>query len=167
MAEKDKVVINKVKYMGIFNFSEFYKFCYFWLRDETGLLLSEDKYKEKLVGDSKNIEIEWTGIKEFTDYFKFEAKIIFNIIGLTNTEINQDGKKIKTNKGNIEINVRGNLVKDYKGKFEKTAFQKFLRGVYEKMIIQSRVEEFQEEIITECGDFLSQAKAYLDLEGKK
>jgi hypothetical protein len=167
MTEKDKVFSSKIKYGGVVNFSEFYKFCYDWLKDQTGLTLAEEKYSEKLSGDSKNIDIEWTGTREMTDYFKFEAKVVFMIIGLTSIEITQDGKKVKTNKGSVEVSIKGTLLKDYKGKFEKTAFQKFLRGIYEKMVIPSRVDEYQTKVVTDCDEFLSQAKAYLDLEGKR
>ena len=167
MAEKDKLFSTKIKYSGIVNFSDFYKFCYEWLRDETGLLISEDKYTEKIIGDGKNMEIEWTGTRDVTDYFRFEVKASFRITGLTNVEVTQEGKKIKINKGIIELTVKGNLVRDYKGKFEKNAMQKFMRAMYEKSVIASRVEEFQEKIISDCDDFLSQAKAYLDLTGKK
>lgn len=167
MAEEDKLVSNKIKYTGIFSFSDFYQFCYKWLTEETGLFISEDKYKEKLSGDFKNIEVKWTGFRDLTDYFRFGAEITFIILGLKNVEITQEGKKIKTNKGVIEIKIKGTLVKDYKGKFEKNAIQKFLRAIYEKMVIPSRVEQFEGKIIEDCDEFLSQAKAYLDLEGKR
>jgi hypothetical protein len=167
MAEKDKVFASKIKYRGVVDFSEFYKFSYNWLKDETGLIIAEDKYSEKLSGDSKKIDIKWTGVREMTDYFKFEAEVVFKIVGLTSIEITRDGKKVKTNQGEIEVSVKGALVKDYKGKFEKTAFQKFLRGIYEKTVIPSRVNEYQEKVNGDCEEFLAQAKAYLDLEGKK
>jgi hypothetical protein len=167
MAEKDKIFSSKIKYNGIFDFAAFYKFCYDWLKEETGLSLSENKYAEKLSGDSKSITVDWTGTREMSDYFKFEAKISFSVSGLTTVEITQDGKKIKTNKGSIEIGINGTLLRDYKGKFEKTGFQKFLRGIYEKMVIAERIEQFSGKIVGDCDEFLSQAKAYLDLEGKK
>lgn len=167
MAEKDKLFSSKVKYNGVVNFADFYKFCYEWLRDETGLLLSEDKYTEKISGDAKNIDIEWTGYRNLTDYFRFEMKVVFKILGLTNVEITEGANKIKTNKGSVEVGVKGNLVRDYDGKFEKNAFQKFLRGIYEKFVIAARVEQFQEKIINDSDEFLAQAKAYLDLIGKR
>ncbi len=168
MTEKDKIFQSKIKYDGVFPFENFYKFCYEWLRDETGLtIFSEKKYKEKLSGDAKNIEIEWVGERELTDYFKFGMEISFKIIGMTKVEITEGNKKIKANKGSVEITVKGNLLRDYKGRFEKTAFLKFLRGIYEKMVIPSRVDEFQMKVNEECDEFLSQAKAYLDLEGKR
>ena len=167
MAEKDKLFSSKVSYNGIVNFADFYKFCYEWLRDETGLLLSETKYSEKIAGDAKNISIEWTGVRNISDYFRFEAKITFSVGGLTNVEIAQGNQKIKTNKGSIEVGISGNLVRDYDGKFEKSGFQKFLRGIYEKSVIHSRIDEIQGKIIGDCDEFLAQTKAYLDLIGKK
>jgi len=167
MAEQDTIFSSKIKYGGIFLFHDFYRFCYDWLTEETGLLISENKYTEKLEGTSKNIDIEWTGTRKITDYFKFEAKVKFRIIGLTNVEISQDNLKIKTNKGSAEVSIKGILIRDYKGKFETTAFKKFLRSIYEKWVITSRIEQMEDKIIGDCDEFLNQAKAYLDLEGKK
>lgn len=167
MAEKDKIFASKIKYSGIVNFADFYKFCYDWLKDEMGLGVSEDKYSEKLSGDSKTINADWSGAREMSDYFKMEVKVSLAGNGLTPVEITEDGKKIKTNKGSVEVSIKGTLVRDYKGKFEKTGFQKFIRSVYEKMVIPERVEEFQGKIASDCDGFLSQAKAYLDLEGKR
>lgn len=169
MGETDKIFSSKIKYNGVFNFGEFYKFCFEWLRDETGLgdSLVEEKYAEKLSGDSKNIDVEWKGSRKMTDYFKMEVKVVFRIIGLTSVEISQGNAKIKTNKGSVEVSIKGNLIKDYESKFEKNWLQKFLRGVYEKTIIPSRVDEYQGKVMGACDEFLAQAKAYLDLEGKK
>lgn len=167
MSEKDVIFSSKVKYTGIVNFAEFYKFCYDWLTEETQLLLSEDKYVEKLSGDSKNIDIIWSAFRKITDYFKFDAKVTFKVLGLTKVEITEGGKKISTNKGSIEISIKGTLTRDYKGKFETNAFNKFLRSIYEKWIIMGRIDQMEEKIIGDCDEFLGQAKAYLDLEGKR
>lgn len=166
MAEKDTIFSSKIKYNGVFSFQNFYKFCYDWLSEETNLNLSENKYTEKISGDSKNIDVEWEGTRKVTDYFKFEVKVMMKIIGLTNVEINQGGAKIKTNKGSIEVSVKGTLIRDYQGKFEKTAAQKFMRSVYERWVITARIEQFEDKLIGNCDEFLAQAKAYLDLEGK-
>ena len=167
MAEKDKIFSSKVKYSGIFSFQDFYRFCYDWLTDEIGLLVIEDKYVEKLSGDSKNIDIEWTGTRKVTDYFKFDVKVKFRIIGLTNVEVVQNNAKVKTNKGSVEVKLSGTLVRDYQGKFEKTYLSKFLRSIYEKWVIPSRVEEYEDKLVGDCDEFLTQVKSYLDLEGKK
>ncbi len=156
-----------MKYRGIFSFKDFYKFCYDWLTEETGLDISEDKYSEKLTGNSKDLDIKWTGERKVTDYFKFEIKVVFEIRNLTEVEIEQGGAKVKTNQGEIKAKVSGTLIRDYDGKFEKDAFRKFLRSIYEKWIIKSRVDQFEEKLFGDCDEFLAQAKAYLALEGKR
>ena len=168
MPEKETIFSSKIKYTGIFSFKDFYKFCYDWLKDETGLdPLAEDKYTEKIDGAEKKIEIKWTGKKKLTDYFRFDVEIEMKIEKLKEIEVNQGGAKVKTNQGAVEVAIKGILVRDYEGKFETTAFKKFLRGIYEKWVIPSRIDEYQAKISTESDKFLNQAKAYLDLEGKK
>lgn len=168
MVEEETVFSSKISYNGIFLFKDFYTFCYNWLRDETGVSsFSEDKYSEKLSGDAKNIDIEWTGTKDMTDYFRFKIKIAITIKGLLQVKVKKEGIEIETNKGAVEMKVKGLIVKDYQNKFEMTAFKKTLRGFYEKYIIQSTIKEFKGKIAADCDEFLSQAKAFLDLEGKK
>lgn len=167
MVERETVFSTTMKYNGFFSFEAFYNFCYNWLTEETGLLVTEKKYAEKLVGDAKDVEVEWVGSRKLTDYFKFEIKVDYRILNLTKVEINQNGTKVNTNKGNVELKIKGILARDYQGKFERTSFQKFMRSVYEKWIIPSRIDEYEEKIMNDSDEFLSQAKAYLDLEGKR
>jgi hypothetical protein len=164
---EDKIFSSKIKFNGIFPFADFYKFCYDWLSEEPGLTVKENKYSEKLSSDSKNIDIEWTCEKEVNEYFKFKVKVEFRIIGLKQVEVVQNNTKVKTNNGSVEVKVGGILVKDYKGKFETSGAKLFLRAIYEKWVISSGVSALQDKLIEVCDDFLSQAKAYLDLEGKK
>jgi len=168
MPEKETVFSSKMKYVGIFSFKDFYKFCYDWLIDETKLtFVKEEKYSEKITAKGKDIDVEWKGEKKVTDYFKFQIEVKFRVIGLTDVEATQQRIKIKTNQGMVEIKVKGILIRDYEGKFETTAFKKFLRSIYEKWVIPSRVVQFEEKLISDSDEFLSQAKAYLDLEGKR
>ena len=165
---KDTVFSSMIKYNGIFSFADLYKFCYDWLKEETGFdKLIENKYEEKIEGDSKKIKVEWTGEKKLTDYFRFDINVKFTIDNLTEVEINQGGIKVKTNKGSAKIEVKGILVKDYEGKFQRTAFNKFMRGIYEKWIITTRINEFEDKIASSCDELLTQTKSYLDLEGRK
>ncbi len=168
MAEEETIFSSKIKYNGIFSFKDFYSFCYEWLTEETGLdPLTEEKYEEKIKGDTKEIVVEWKGGKELTDYFRFDMKVKFELKNLKEVEISQEGAKIKTNDGSVKVTVKGILVRDYQGKFEMSAFNKFLRSIYEKWVIASRIEEYEGKVAGHCDEFLNQAKAYLDLEGKK
>jgi len=164
---KDTIFSSSLKFKGTFNFSDFYKFCHEWLTEEPAFEISEDKYEEKLSGDSKEIKVEWTGQKKINDYFKFEIKIEFEVVGLTQVEVVQNNIKIKTNKGRVKVKIKGILVKDYQGRFETSGLKLFLRAIYEKWVIASGVTAMEDKLSDWCDEFLSQAKAYLDLEGKK
>jgi len=166
MSEKETLFSTKFKYVGILSFKSVYKFCYDWLVDETGMLLTETKYVEKLKGESRDLDLEWEGFTKFTDYFRFDIKVTMQILGLKEVEITKDGKKYKTNEGSFEMRVKGTLVRDWQGKFEKNGFQKFLRAIYEKWIIPTRVDQFEGKIIGDCDEFLGETKAFLALEGK-
>lgn len=167
MVEKDIVFSSNVKSKGIFSFKDLYKFCYDWLSQEAGLDVAETKYAEKLSGDSKELEIKWEGTKKVTDYFKFEIKVKFEVEDLKDVEAVQNGVKIKTNKGAVKISVTGTLLKDYEGKWETSPFRKFMRDIYEKWVITSRVSQYEDKLAGNCDEFLSQVKAYLALLGKK
>lgn len=166
MAEKESLFSSQLKYVGIFSFKDFYQFCYDWLTDELGMEVMEEKYTEK-IKEGKDLEIKWVAEKDLTDYFRIQMKVGFKVFNLQKVEIVEDGAKIETNKGDIRLKVEGIIIRDYKGKFETTAFNKFLRGIYEKWVIPSRIEEFQAKIVGDSDEFLSQAKSYLDLEGTR
>ena len=110
---------------------------------------------------------KWTGEKKVTDYFKFQVKVEVLILAMSDVEVNQGGKKIKSNKGDVEIKTKGILMRDYDGKFETSGKMKFWRAIYEKWIIPSRVKEFEDTLVKKCDEFLGQAKAFLALEGKR
>ena len=165
--EKDTIFSSKVKYTGVFKFSDFYKFCYDWLVEEFGLAVVEEQYIEKIKGTTKDVEFKWVGTKEVTDYFKFEVKLHFKILKIEEIEVVQDKVKAKMNKGGIEVKISSIINRDYKGKFDTSALRKFLRGVYEKWVIPSRIEEYEDKLVGNSDEFLSQVKAYLDLEGKR
>jgi hypothetical protein len=167
MAEKDTIFSSTIKYDGIFSFKDFYLFCHEWLTEETELDIVEKIYEEKIKGDSKDIIVKWDGEKKLTDYFRFDMKVEFTIRNMKDVEVSQDGINIKTNNGSAKVAVKGILTRDYDGKFEATAYRKFIRSIYEKWVITSRIEEMEGKIVSGSDNFLNQAKAYLDLEGKK
>jgi len=167
MVIKEKVYSSAVKFNGIYNFKDYYKFCYDWLTEQTNLNVYEEKYSEKLQGDEKELEIKWTCIRKLTDYFKFEMKIVFRVLKMKEIEVVQGATKIKTNQGSIKVKVGTSLIRDWQGKFERSTYRTFMREVYDKWVIPARIQQLEDKIIDDSDEFLNQAKAWLDLEGKK
>jgi len=166
MAERDKIIENKVRRVDIFDFNELYRFCYTYLADE-GYFVMEKKYTEKVKGEGKEVEIEWEAKKKISDYFRYIFKVNWRIVGMVKVEAEKDGKKIKMDKGDVEIKVAGIIEKDYEHKWEKTVFLKFLRGIYDKYIIKSRIDRYEDKIFQEVEEYLAQIKAFLTMASRR
>ena len=165
MSEKDKIFSGKIKQAGIFTFKDLYSFLYDWLREE-GYDVIEKSYNEKVSGDSKNIEIKWEATREISDYFKFQVKLDWQILGMKSVDVQKDDKKVKMDSGSLEIKFSGTLIRDYEDRWENQPFWKFMRGIYERYIIKSRIDEYQIKLLGEVEELISQCKSFLAIEAQ-
>jgi len=165
MVEKDLMYKGKIKHGGIFHFKDFYSFAYDWFISEDYDLV-EKKYTEKVSGDAKEIEIIWEGYKRVSDYFRFVIKVRWLILGMKDVEVQREGKKVKMNSGTLEVAFQAILEKDYENRWENKPLFKFLRGVYDRYIIRSRIDTYEQKVILELLEFIDQVKAFLALESK-
>ncbi|MFH1425596.1 MAG: hypothetical protein ABIG28_02605 [archaeon] len=166
MAEKEMAVKEKVGNTGLFDFAGLYRFAHSWFREnEYGV--NEDKYVEKVKGNKKDIRVEWLAMKDVSDYFKFEQKIIFSISGMAEVEVEIEKEKKKMNQGNVEVEITGTLIRDKDSKWDTSPFSRFMRDVYNKFIIPSRVDEIKNEIRNDVKSFKEQLKAFMELSGRR
>jgi len=166
MSEKDTIYSEKVKHEGIWHFKDTYKFLFNWFVDN-GYNIKEKKYSEKITAKGKEIEIDWEAKKMISDYFRYVIKARWVILGMNPIEVQQNGKKIPTNKGEIEIKFDAILEKDYEHRWENNGFLKFLRGVYNRYIIKGRIDDYEDRITEEVNEVIAQMKAWLVLEGER
>ncbi len=166
MTELDLLIVEKVDFSGIFDFSGFYFFAHTWFKDE-GYGVDETKYSEKVSGNSKDIIIEWRVTKTLSDYFKITYKIKFIVEKLTDVEVEIDGKKKNMNKGKIEVEVKGALMRDPESKWDKTPMMRMWRDIYSKYIIPGRIDQWRNEVRDDAQRFKEELKAYLELIGKR
>lgn len=166
MSEKDKVSEEKVKWSGLFDFKETYQFIYNWLNEE-GYWVEEKKYIEELTGDSKKVEIVWVATKKVSDYFKNELKLTWRIVGMKSVEVEKEGKKVKMNTGSFEIKTAATLIKDWGSTWENNPSMKFLRGVYDRFIIEGRIRYYEDKAFKDLTELTEILKSFLALEGRK
>lgn len=86
---------------------------------------------------------------------------------MTDEEVSVEGKKKKTNKGDVKITFSGDLYRDYEERWEDRPIWKFLRGFYDKYIVRTTIEEYEERLFDITTEFIEQVKSFLALEGKK
>ncbi|MAH47599.1 hypothetical protein CMI37_17390 [Candidatus Pacearchaeota archaeon] len=166
MPEKQDVFKQQVKQKGFFNYDELYKFCFTWLQEE-GYDISEDKYEEKVTSFGKEVKIKWVAKKKISDYFRNIIEMKWLILGMTDAEVEIEGQKQKTNKGEVKIDVKGTLERDYEKRWENKPMWKFLRGVYDKYIIRATMEQYEGNLIQKSSSFFEQIKAFLNLSGRQ
>jgi len=160
MVQKETIYSSKITQVGYWDYSKVYAMLYSWLKDR-GYELNEAMYKEKLQSNGKEIIILWESKKEVTDYFKYSINLEWHILGMKDAEVEIDGKKTKTNKGEIEIKFKGVLTKDYESRWEDKPFNKFLRGLYENYIIRTTIKEYSDDLEDETKEMISDLKAFL------
>jgi len=118
MVERDTILKEKVWYVGIADFKEYYEYAWDWLTQEEDYIIIEEKYKEKHIESGKDMEIRWKATKEITDYFKIALDIAWKVLGSNDVEVETNGKKKKMQKmAECTITIKGILEKDYSNKW--------------------------------------------------
>ncbi len=154
----------KLKWKGIFDFADLYRKMKFWLEfngygDERSNF-KEEKYVERVQGDTKKVEVRWKGEKIISDYVSFSLTITFLVIGLKEIEVESEGRKIPMNKGEVEIRFTADLVKNRSGKWQKDSI---LRKFYESFVIRDRLENYKIELYNKLYSFHDEVKNYLQI----
>jgi hypothetical protein len=166
MAEKEQIIKEELSHSGLFDFKGLYSFMHSWLVED-GNDVDEEKYSEKVSGNSKDIDIEWKVAKKVSDYFRNEYKIAFEIKKLTDVEVEIDGQKKNMNKGDLKIKFSGTLVMDYDSKWETSPFSRFTRDIYNKYVIPARVSAAKTRVTETVVRCKETAKSYLSLTARR
>jgi hypothetical protein len=160
MKSSSEVLEETIKRKGYWHFMDLYEFCFSWLKNHE-FLLKENLYSEKLDTGGKEIKIEWEAERTLSKYFKEEISLSWHILLLNDAEIEVDGKKIKTNKGELKIKISAELVSDYKDEWKNKAIQK----IYEKFIIKDIGEDYEDDLEHTTKEFISDLKTFLEVQG--
>ncbi len=166
MSEISLVYEGKVVHEGIFDFKAIYQFLYDWFTQYQYVVI-EQKYSEKIKVQGKDLEVIWLCLRKISDYFRFQVKILVHVFRMKEVEVVENGIKVKKNHGEMEIIFKSFLERDYEHKWESNPITKFFRGLYDKYIIKTRIEAYEDQLATEVDEMIAQTKAYLALEGKR
>ncbi len=166
MPEKDLVIKEKIENSGLFDFPAFYSYAHSWfINEQYGVV--EEKYSERVSGNKRDLVIEWKATKKFSDYFKVEIAVKFEIGEMTEVEAEIDGKTKKMNKGKVVVEIKAVLVKDHESKWESSWSSRFFRDIYNKYIIPTRVFAMNNKAEDDVKKFKEEIKAFLELSGRR
>ncbi|MFH1641533.1 MAG: hypothetical protein ABIC04_01405 [Nanoarchaeota archaeon] len=115
----------------------------------------------------KEMWLWWRFVKapesKFNQYFRYRLDVDFHMVYMTDLEIMHQGKKMKVQKGEIEIIMRAYIESDYNGEWAKHWFLKHFMDLYESRILSTELEKKEKELWREVYRFQGVIKRYLNL----
>lgn len=126
----------------------------------------EDLYFEKIdEAGAKELHIWWRPIKDFskTDLYKWRLKVDFKCLYLKPTEIMWQGKKLKVDKGEVEMKIRSYIdLTGYKV-WKKHWFLKHFWNMYIKRIKWQELLKIKLALYRETYELQDAMKRYFQL----
>jgi len=165
----------RVKYKDIFDMKAFYEALHEWLQ-EYGWKDYEDQvgagdhwesfYGERIgQGGAREIWIRWRVHKKApeSDHLTYYLDIDFHCIALMSTEVVVKGRKIKTNKGEVEMGIRAFIEKNYESKFDENKFLSQVKEIFTNRIYKKNLEQRKKELYQEVYAFNNFIKQWFKL----
>lgn len=167
-----QVTSSSVKYKDIFDMKAFYEALHEWL-NEFGWTDIQDKldkyetfYGERIGRDgAKELWIRWRMHKNpaaaamLTYYLDFD----FHCLQLVSTEVVREGKKLKVNKGEVEIIIKSFIDEKYKEKFANNPLLKHVSELFSNRIYNTVIDQRKKELYQEVYILLNFIKQWFKL----
>ena len=160
MSKKNFLANNiKIVQNSIFNFGDLYKMIFRWF-EVYEYNHHEDRYDEENRPAGKFLRVYWTAEKKIDAYTMFVIELNMFVIGMKDTEVERNGLKSKTNKGNIEFRISVYLKNDYNDKWKTFPLMAY---IYDRIIAKKRLDRYEGEIYGDYKKLIDEIKAFLSL----
>lgn len=162
----------RIKYIDVIDLREFYDSLHEWLMENDWKDEGEDSDKyETYYGEridrngGREIHINWRMYKKppNTDAFVYYMDVYYHCIAIRPTEIVKEGKKLKVNKGIVEMKIAGYIDEVYKEKFMKSKILKPLLTLFSKRIYHDATNLRKKELYQEIYSLQNWMKQYMKL----
>ncbi len=152
--------VTLIKHRGFFDYSKLLQAIRKWYVDDDYDVINLPMYKQKFAGPT-GVEHEFKihGEKNVTEYVKFEMDVELRVYNMRDIEVIRDGKKIKTQDGQIQIAVQPKLVLDWQKRFKgPPPWKKFLESLddfYRNYIIKYKIVDYWDDLCLLKGSQLA------------
>ena len=160
----------RVKNKDYFHMKNLYIMLREWLVEEGFAPEVDPDFPEKLylhretqtAGDE--LWIWWRCEKDIgSSYYKYMLDLDYHIILLRDAEVMHQGKKFKTNWGEVEIKIWAKLLLDHKGEWKKNPFLKHINKVFHQRIFKNELEAHRIDLYRYAYRIQEAIKTYLKL----
>ncbi len=176
----------RVKYSDVFHLKNLYVMMHEYLTDENWYgaggpkeqpssshadiekLYMERFHQKALHKGGKELWVWWRLRKnpylKYQGYYTFHMDVDFHVMYLQDIEIMHQGKKLKVNKGELELFFRPKIVRTADAeKWSSHWLLKHFQDIYEERIIDAELVKLEKELWREAYRFQGVVKSYLNL----
>ncbi|MBD3303634.1 hypothetical protein GF343_00665 [Candidatus Woesearchaeota archaeon] len=161
-----------VKFKDVFILEDLYVLMYEWLVERGFATRVDADFPERYYLDrtgpaGKEVWIRWRPKRHpipGNKFWRFDLDIDMHVLGLKDVELVVQNKKVKANKGEVEVQVAANLIYDASGEWKKSALLKPFRNFYFKRFLSKKKDMIEKELYNEAYEFRDAINYYLQLE---
>ncbi len=152
---------SRIRHIGILDLGEFYRWIKRWL-EFNGFWedMNEKQYLETILATgAKRIEFTWECRRRKTPDFTYYVPITFELVGISDVEVQRGDKKIKLQRGDFDIRLSAHLEKTR----VEEGFITVLRDLYERYIIKKRIEEYKLDLYDKFYKLVEEMKEFINV----
>lgn len=170
--EYKKVTGFSIKFKDVFDFEHLYVLMHEWLIEKGYATRSDADFPEKYYMSrtgpgGKEVWIRWRPKRNpvpGNSFWRFDFDIDLHVLGLKDVELVVQNKKVKANKGEVELQISANLVYDAADEWKKSALLKPFRSFYFKRFLSKKKDLLEKEFYNEAYEFRDAVNNYFKLE---
>ncbi len=153
----------RIRTKGTFNYREIHNLISDWFM-KMGYVFAETKHAEKDKSTGRDVESEWSAVRKVTGYVKYKIDIKINLKDYKEIVVEQNGDKIRTGTGKLEVYFNSELEKNYEKQFSerKGEFTHFLKEIYEKYVTKEKLIKLKDKLEKETLNLYDSIKALVD-----
>jgi len=152
--------VTLVKHRGFFNYSDLLQAIRKWYIDDDYEVLNMPMYKQKFPSSTGvEHEVKIHGEKNVTEYVKFHMDIFMRVYNLRDVEIIHEGRKLKMQEGQVQVEIIPVLELDWQSRFKgPKPWKDFLSALdefYRNYIIKYKIVDYWEDMVLLKGSQLA------------
>ena len=168
-----------INFKDVFDMNMLYLLAHEWLVDEGWAPRVDQEFKEiyylhrEVANFGTENWIRWRCKKDpegipgeggKNPLFTFELDTEFHTLGLQKKEMVLNGKKVKLDKGEVEIRINAGLVYDKSGFMEKSLLTRPFKKMWYKQVFTERWNGLKKELYHEAYRYREALNTYLQIE---
>jgi len=166
----------RVKFREQFNLKAIYVFMHEWMVEEEWATRNDSEWPEIFFGQNESAlggtEVWWNwrftkppgaGTTGPNSYYQWRLNINGHVVLLREVEVVKNGRKIKTNWGEIEVIIDSKVETDYNNKWRKHSILKHFEDLFRSRIFKAELLKSRDELYRETYRLQTAIKDHLDM----